>query len=221
MLERFKEEIGQDINYRPCGYLLVATNEKDEAAFEHNVELQHRLGVQTEWWDGDEIRARLPMLRFNDAVAGTFHQQDGLVDPNSVVMGYITAAQHMGVKALTGAEVIGIGVRGGKIEEVATDSGPIKTRTVLNAAGPWSTLIGKMAEVDLPVVPIRRQMFTTTPLQEIPADFPFVIDFAQSLYFHREGEGLLIGMSNTNEKSGYDQRVDEAFELVNLEAATA
>lgn len=221
MLERFKEEISQDINYRPCGYLLVATNEKDMAAFEHNVELQHRLGVQTEWWGGDEIRARLPMMRFDDALAGTFHQKDGLVDPNSVVMGYITTAQHMGVKALTGAEVTGIGVSGGKIEEVVTGSESIKTRTILNATGPWSTLIGKMAGVDLPVVPIRRQMFTTTPLQEIPADFPFVIDFAQSLYFHREGEGLLIGMSNANEKPGFDQRVDEDFELVNLEAAAA
>jgi sarcosine oxidase subunit beta len=62
-------------------------------------------------------------------------------------------------------------------------------------------------------------MFTTNPLKEIPDDFPFVIDFAQSLYFHREGEGLLVGMSNQNEKPGFDQNVDEEFELVNLEAA--
>jgi sarcosine oxidase subunit beta len=68
---------------------------------------------------------------------------------------------------------------------------------------------------------LRRQWFTTTPLPEIPADFPFVIDFAQSLYFHREGEGLLIGMSNPNEQPGFNQNVDEAFELINMEAALA
>jgi sarcosine oxidase subunit beta len=62
-------------------------------------------------------------------------------------------------------------------------------------------------------------MFTTTSLPEIPSDFPFVIDFAQSLYFHRDGEGLLIGMSNPHEKPGFDQTVDTDFELVNLEAA--
>jgi sarcosine oxidase subunit beta len=46
-----------------------------------------------------------------------------------------------------------------------------------------------------------------------------VIDFAQSLYFHREGEGLLTGMSNPNEKVGFNQTVDSEWELVHLEAA--
>lgn len=219
MIERFKNETGQDVNYRQCGYLLVATTEKDALAFKSNLELQRRLGVQTEWLSGDEVRARLPLMHFEDALAGTFNRKDGLVDPNSVVMGYIGAAQKMGVRAFTGAEVTGIIVRNGKVEAVETGSGSVQTRTVLNAAGPWAALVGSMAGVQLPVVPIRRQMFTTTALPEIPADFPFVIDFAQSLYFHREGDGLLIGMSNPNEPPGYDQNVDEDFELTNLEAA--
>jgi len=62
-------------------------------------------------------------------------------------------------------------------------------------------------------------MLTTTPLPEIPADFPFVIDFTQSLYFHREGDGLLTGMSNPTEKIGFDQSVDLEWEMVNLESA--
>jgi sarcosine oxidase, subunit beta len=219
MIERFKDEVGQEINYRQCGYLLVATNEKDVAAFKHNVELQNRLGVITELLSGAEVRTRLPLMRFDDALAGTFHQKDGLVDPNSVVMGYINAAQKLRVKTFTGAEVIGVRVRADQVEEVQTNLGEIKTRMVLNAAGPWSGRIGEMAGVHIPVIPLRRQMFTTNPLRDIPPDFPFVIDFAQSLYFHREGEGLLIGMSNQNEKPGFDQSVDDDFELTNLEAA--
>src|SRR5512133_3683024 len=54
MLERFKDEIMQDINYRQCGYLFVKTNEKDAAIFKHNVDMQNRLGVSTELLDGDE-----------------------------------------------------------------------------------------------------------------------------------------------------------------------
>lgn len=221
MLDRFKEEIGQDIDFRKCGYLLVATREQDARAFRQNVAMQNRLGVRTELLDGDEVRRRLPRMRFDDACAGTFNPQDGLVDPNSVVMGYITAAQKLGVKAVSSCEVTGIEVRGGAVEAVRTASGRIQTRSILNAAGPWSGRLAEMAGVDLPITPLRRQMFTTTPLEDVPADFPFVIDFAQSLYFHREGEGLLIGMSNPDEVPGFDQAVDEAFELVNLEAAIA
>jgi sarcosine oxidase subunit beta len=219
MLERFKEEIGQEISYKQCGYLLIATNEKDARVFKHNVEMQNKLGVPTQFLNGDEVRARLPLMKFEDALAGTFNPKDGIVDPNSVVMGYVSAAQKMGIKAFPGAEVTGIAVRGDEVQEVQTTIGAIKTRMILNAAGPWASQIGNMAGINIPIVPLRRQMFTTNPLKEVPDDFPFVIDFANSLYFHREGEGLLIGMSNQKEKPGLDQNVDEDFELVNLEAA--
>ena len=221
MIERFKEEIGQDVNYRQCGYLLVATNERDAETFKRNVELQNRLGVQTELLTGDEVRKRLPQMRFEDALAGTFNQKDGLVDPNSVVMGYINAAQRLGVKAFPNAGVTRIRVEAGKVRGVETALGSVEAPVIVNAAGPWAGRIGEMAGVSLPITSVRRQMFTTNALPEIPADFPFVIDFGQSLYFHREGEGLLVGMSNQNEKPGFDQNVDEEFELVNFEAGMA
>ncbi len=221
MLERFKEEMGQEVDYRQCGYLFLLTNEQDIARFEHNVALQHRLGVMTEWLDGDEIRRRLPLMRLEDVLKGTFHSKDGLCDPNGVVMGYINNASRLGVKTLTGVSVTGIQQAGGKITAVDTDKGRIETPLVVNAAGPWAGQIGELAGVEIPITPIRRQMLTTTALPEVPADFPFVIDFAQSLYFHREGDGLLTGMSNPNEKPGYDQNVDPDWELNNLEQAAA
>lgn len=219
MLERFTDETGQDVNYRKCGYLFVLTDEKDSAEFQQNLNLQNNLGAKTEWLSGDEVRRRLPLMNLKDALGGTFNQQDGLVDPNSVVMGYISAAQRMGVKTINNMEVNGIRVSGDKVTGVETAHGLIETRLALNAAGPWSAQVGRLAGVHIPVQPIRRQMFTTTPLPNVPPDFPFVIDFSQSLYFHREGEGLLIGMSNPDEKPGFDQNVDDDFELINLEAA--
>lgn len=219
MLERFKDEIGQDINYRKCGYLFVLTDEPHVRVFRQNADMQRRLGAHTQWLSGDEVRRRLPLMSFEDALGGTFNQDDGLVDPNSVVSGYISAAQRLGVHCLADAPVTGVQAHKGKIEGVATPLGTIQADVVLNAAGPWAAEVGGLAGVELPITPVRRQWFTTTPLPELPADFPFVIDFAQSLYFHTEGEGLLIGMSNPQEAPGYDQRVDEDFELLNAEAA--
>jgi sarcosine oxidase subunit beta len=221
MLERFEAELGQPIDLRFCGYLFVLTNPADVARFEHNVRLQRRLGVATEWLTADDVRRRLPQLALDDALAGTFHAGDGLADPNSVVAGYVNAARRLGVRALTDVAVTGIEVESGRIQGVQTDQGAIACDIVVNAAGPWSGLVAAMAGVDLPLTPLRRQMLTTTPLPQIPADFPFVIDFAQSLYFHREGAGLLTGMSNPYEKPGFDERVDEEWELTHLDAAVA
>ncbi len=221
MLERFEGEIGQPIDYRQCGYLILLTNQKDLDQFKHNVRLQHALGVETAWLGGDEIRELLTLMNLEDVLAGTFHAKDGLVDPNSVVMGYINAANRFGATTLSGVEVTGIDIQAGKINSVKTNAGLINTPLIVNAAGPWASLVGGMAGIDVPITPLRRQMLTTTPLSDIPPDFPFVIDFAQALYFHREGEGLLTGMSNPHEESGYDQEVDAAWELTHLEAASA
>jgi glycine/D-amino acid oxidase-like deaminating enzyme len=219
MLDRFKEEIGQDIDFRKCGYLFVLTDQRDVAVFKHSVELQNRLGIHTEWLSADDVRGRLPLMRFDDALAGTYNPEDGLVDPHGVVSGYLAAAKRKGAHILNNVEVTGIRVGGGEVQGVLTAHGSIDTHVVLSAAGPWSALVGQMAGVQIPVEPVRRQMFTTTPLSEIPPDFPFVLDFARSLYFHRYGEGLLIGMSNQGQQPGFDQDVDEEFELTNVEAA--
>lgn len=219
MLARFEEETGQPIDLRYPGYMLLATTEENVAEFKRNVALQHSLGVPTEWLDGDEVRRRVPQLAADDVLAATYHAGDGLADPNGVVAGYIAAGRRLGVRAFNDAPVTGIDVTHGRITSVRTPLGSIACETVVNAAGPWAALIGDMAGVPMPIIPVRRQMLTTAPLPELDPNFPFVIDFARSLYFHREGEGLLTGMSNPNQSPGFDESIDEEWELTHLEAA--
>ena len=219
MLDRFEEELGQPIDLKYCGYLFLLTREEDVEAFRRNVEMQRRLGVQTQWLTPEEIAKMVPLIDLEGVIAGTFHDRDGLADPNSVVQGYVSGARRLGAKLLTGVEVTDILVEGGRVRGVVTNRGTVSTPIVVNAAGPWAGEVGKMAGVEIPIVPLRRQIVVTSPIPEIPPDFPFVIDFAQSLYFHREGQGILTGMSNPHEKVGFDQSVDPEWELVHLEAA--
>ncbi len=217
MIERFHEELGQEVDFQKVGYLFLLNNEKDIATFERNLKLQHSLGVKTEWLNGDEVRRRLPMMNLQDITKATFNNNEGLVDPNGLVMGYINAAKKLGAMDFNSVEVTGLKLVSGKVSGVITTQGNIDAPIVINCAGPWAGKITKMAGFDIPITPLRRQMLVTTPIQGIPKDFPMVIDFAQSLYFHREGDGLLTGMSNKNEKPGFNQNVDPDFELVNLE----
>jgi len=219
MLDRFEEELGQPIDLRYCGYLFLLTDEADAAVFEQNVEMQRRLGVETQWLEPTRVAEMAPLLDLEGVLAATFHPGDGLADPSGVVQGYVSGAGRRGARLLTDVEVTDVLVRGGAVRGVVTDRGEVSAPVVVNAAGPWAGVIGEMAGVEIPIVPVRRQIVVTSPIPEIPPDFPFVIDFAKSLYFHREGPGILTGMSNPDQEVSFDQSLDQDWELVHMKAA--
>jgi sarcosine oxidase subunit beta len=219
MLERLPEELEQPIGLKQCGYLFLLTRAVDVSAFEANVAMQRRLGVATEWLSAADVSSRLPLLRTDDVLGGTFYGRDGLCDPNSVVAGYVAGARRAGATLLTDVEVSDMVVQGSRVTEVETSCGTVACDVVVNAAGPHAAIVGRMLGVELPIWPLRRQMLVTTPLPSVPADFPFVIDFASGLYFHREGPGILTGQSNASEQPGFDESVDLEWEQQHLARA--
>lgn len=219
MLDRFEDELDQPIDLKWTGYLMLASTEENCAEFERNIALQNRLGVNSQWLPAEELAAMVPLVDCSGVIGAAWHAGDGLADPNSVVQGYVKGARRLGVRLFTDLEVTGIQVSQGRVQGVETSQGTVAARHVVNAAGPWAAVVGKMAGLDIPVVPVRRQIVMTTPLPQVPPDFPFVIDFAKSLYFHREGEGILTGMSNPDEPPGFSVAVDREWELEHLEAA--
>lgn len=220
MLDCFEEQMGQAIGRRRCGYFFLLTDERDVVQFRQNVALQRSLGVATQWLTGDEARQRLPLLQADDVLAATVCAEDGLADPNGVVAGYISGARRLGAQLWADTAVQAITPHHNQYT-LHTNQGDICCEKIVNAAGPWAGQISDMLGVPLPITPIRRQWLTTTPLPDLPPDFPFVIFFGQSLYFHPEGKGVLTGMSNPHQPPGFGQAVDEAWELAHLEAAVA
>ena len=219
MLHRFEEELEQPIDLNLCGYLFLLTEQEDVEVFRQNIEMQRGLGVESEWLEPSEIADLVPLIDLHSVLGGAFNAADGLADPSSVVQGYVSGAGRLGALLVTDVEVTDVLVTNGRVTGVTTDRGAVSTPIVVNAAGPWAGVVGEMAGLEIPVAPLRRQIVVTGPIPEVPDDFPFVIDFAQSLYFHPEGEGILTGMSNPNESYGFDQSVDKDWELVHLGAA--
>jgi sarcosine oxidase subunit beta len=151
--------------------------------------------------------------------AATFCAADGIADPNGVTMGFVRAAQRRGsLEVLRGTDVTGVDVSAGRVAGVMTSAGPIATRTVVIAAGPWAGQVAAQAGVLLPVVPERRHIFIAQPAPgagwddaafagRVPASRLMVIDFDTTFYFHREGAGLLFGMGDPHERPGFDTTV--------------
>lgn len=218
-LKKFPEEMGREIDLLCCGYLFLIDNEDDLEAFTKAATLQESYGLNTLLLDPAEIAEIAPQIRLDGILAGSFNAQDGLVDPSSVLQGYLHQAQHLGARIATETAVTGLDVEGNRVVALQTSRGRIATDCVVMAAGPWSGKVAHRCGFSLPVEPVRRQMAVTTPIAGIDKSFPFVIDFSQALYFHYEGGGILTGMSNPDQSPGFDISIDEQWKLIHLERA--
>jgi sarcosine oxidase subunit beta len=213
MLENFSQEMDQAIDFHQDGYLFLLKDPKDVEVFERNSQLQRRLNIPVEFIKPEEVAHVLPNtdIKLDDIIAATYCGKDGVSDPAGVTEGYRKNAVRLGVPIYTEQEVIGIDVKGQRIEGVRTKDHYIAASTVVNAVGPYAGLLGKMAGVDVPVVPLRRFIWTTKPFDKAPSRWTLVIDFSTGFYFHRESGGVLFGMGNRKEGPTFDLSVDWNF----------
>lgn len=208
--ERFAVRPGGQIDLVQHGYLFLLDNPADVTAFERAVGVQNELGVPSRILTVDEALARCPLVDPAGLLAAAYSPRDGHCTPEAVVAGYAAGARRHGARIRRHCAVTGIDVVDGEITSVRTAAGPVRTPTVICAAGAWSAAVGEMAGVSVPVRPLRRQVVVTEPVP-LPAGLPFTIDFGTSFYFHEEGAGLLMGMSDPEEEYGFRLERDDRW----------
>jgi sarcosine oxidase subunit beta len=213
--DRFREIMDAELDFKKVGYLFLATTEDEWTVFRSNSNLQHKFGIPVELLSPQEIQYRWPYLRIDDLKGGTFCPWEGYAGPYEALSGFARGARRGGVKIFEETEVTQILRNGNRVAGVRTRRGDISAPLVVNAAGPYAGEVGKMAGVEVPVQPFRRQLFFTGPFPHIPDPIPLVIDFHRAWYFRREGAGLLISGPKDNFPSfnldvDYDAMVEVA-----------
>ncbi len=215
----FGRRPGQEIDLERPGYLFLLDTDEQVAAMVEAVALQNALGVPSRMISPEEAQQVSPLISTDGLLAAAFSPTDGHCTPESVVLGYATGARRHGARLLANTPVTDLLVEDGALVGVVTSTGTIRTSTVICAAGAWSRRIGAMAGVDLPVTPLRRQIVVSEPV-EVPVSTPMTIDFSTSFYFHREGPGVLMGMSDPDETPGFSQQRSDSW-LPRLSEAVA
>ena len=208
----FEERMGHPSGYRPQGYLFCATNDKQMNYLRGNFQMQVELGLKgVRLVSGDEIRGLYPQLRADDIVGGSFCETDGFVDPYSAMVGFTQAAVEHGAQLWRDTEVTGISTDQQGICAVETSRGTVATRKVVNAAGAWAKQVAKLAGVDLPVEPLRRQLVPTEPFDRFPHSAPMIIDMSNGFHFRPEALGFLLAWADPEETPGYKMDFDSGF----------
>ena len=208
----FEERLGLPSEYRAQGYLFVATKPAHLEYLETNQRLQKSLGLtQVRMLTRGQIVEIVPQLRSDDVLGGSFCPTDGFVDPYSVMVGLTTRACERGAMLWRSTEATGITRAKGQISGLETTRGPVNTRTVVNAAGPWAAQVATLAGVDLPVEPLRRMLIPTEPFDGVSHAIPMVIDMTNGFHFRPESLGFLLAWNDPEETPGYKIDFEPSF----------
>ncbi|MGZ5327773.1 MAG: NAD(P)/FAD-dependent oxidoreductase [Actinomycetota bacterium] len=211
MIVGFGETHGLPLDVVQDGYLFLLRTEEEVAAFRAAGDLQRSLGVDARELTPEEAAELVPGLSVDGVLAATFCPDDGIADPAGLTQGYATVARRAGADLRLGVTVTGVTTDGDRVTGVDTSDGPIGASVVVNAAGPWAGVLAASAGVTLPLEPIPRNVVTTGAFPGVPERRTLVIDAGTSCYFHREGEGVLMGMGDPDERPSFETVVDERF----------
>ncbi len=199
--ERFiREYVPVEVQDRPPrffqhGYMFLCATSESWQAMQRYVELQRQLGVPTQLLSPTEVSARVPQLVVDDLVGATFCPTDGYSDPGAMTRTLAQAAREQGVTIQEHTPVTGIKVRQGRVQSVETSQGSIATPMVINATGAYAALVARLVGItDLPVWPLKRQLYQTEAFEDLPQDVPMVVDLHTGFHFRRRDDGVVLAL---------------------------
>ncbi|MDH3879890.1 MAG: FAD-binding oxidoreductase [Desulfobacterales bacterium] len=199
MFEHFDEVIGipgYNISIKQQGYLFLTDKPETMDDLKENVAQQHRLGVaDSQFLEGEEILKRFPFVS-SSVLAATFRQRDGWLSCHETTQGF---AKGCDARFFLNTKASGIQMDKKGVCGVETDKGILQTRNVINAAGPFAGEVGRMAGVDLPLEPVRRQKVYVKTSVAVPSDAPFTVDVNNNCYWRPEAGGVIIGWVDMDE----------------------
>jgi sarcosine oxidase subunit beta len=213
MIGGFSEEHGLPLDVHVDGYLFLCRDEATWAQHRAAASMQRRLGARVEELDAAACHELIPGLAVDDVVGATFGPDDGIADPSGLVNGYAIAARRAGATIRSGVSVTGLRMSAdaGRVAGVATSEGEIDAPLVVLAAGVWSPALAAGIGVDLPVEPHPRQLVQTTDFAGRPERRTLVIDTSSMCFFHREGNGLLMGVPPALDEATFRTDTSDRF----------
>jgi sarcosine oxidase, subunit beta len=213
-LLRFRDEVGADPGYTPSGYLWLAEDDDALRALDLARALQHAEGLHEAVAVGPDDIARLqPAIARGGLAGGAFCPSDGYILPRAIAAGYRAAGVRLGVRYVWGDAASGFDFHAdGRIAAVRTRRGAIGCDAAVNAAGAWAGVVARLAGVDLPVAPERRQVAATVPTGAIPSSGPMTIYCRDGFHFReRDGRVLLLRPSPGNAANPFDASVNPSW----------
>jgi sarcosine oxidase, subunit beta len=166
-------------------------------------------GVDAELLDADAVRHRVPLIDFENARfpvrGGLLQRRGGTARHDAVAWGYARGADALGVDIIENCEVTGIRLDSrGAVEALDTTRGRIRAPRVGVVAAGHSSVLMRMAGVQLPLESYPLQALVSEPVKPV---FPCVVmSNTIHAYISQSDKGELVIGAGTDAYTSYTQR---------------
>ncbi len=210
--QQIARDCGVDLDLKITGGLMVADSQAGMRFLAAKVALERRHGIEAHVVGGDELRRMAPAL--SPAMLGAeWCPLEGKINPLAATYAVADHALARGARFIRGCNVERIERQTGAGAgfTVHTSRGSIRAGRVVNASGAWSSTIGAMLGVKVPVHGAPLQMIVTEAAPPLVDHLLAHADRHLSMKQAASG-GLIIG-------GGWSARFDSAMRMNHAERA--
>src|SRR6266542_675861 len=192
LYRRLGAEVGLETGWREVGSLRLASSEERMEELARQAGWAKTFGLPLDLISAREAQELFPPMSTDGVLGAAYLPTDGYIDPSQVPFALAEGARRGGAEIATQTRVTAIHVEGGSTTGVETNKGAIETEIVVDAGGIFAGEIGRLAGVNVPVVPMAHEYLVTRP-SGVPLTVPTLRDPSLLVYFRGESGGLVMG----------------------------
>ncbi len=192
LYRNLKDEVGLETGWHEVGSLRLASSQERMEELTRQAAWAKTFGLPLELISPEDAQRMFPPMTIEGVVGAAYLSTDGYIDPSQLTYALVEGARRRGAEICEDTRVTGIEVSDGQVRRVLTDRGEISTQLVVNAGGMFAPEIGRMAGVNVPLIPFAHEYLITRP-SGLPLDMPTMRDPSLLVYFRPESGGMIMG----------------------------
>src|SRR5438093_744849 len=176
-------DLGEDVEFRQSGALQAIHTEAEGDFERERVRALRERGHRVELLANREARSLEP--GWSPRLLGAMYSPErSQAEPCRATRAFATLAERSGARVLTSREVTALAPRPGGGWLARTSGGDVAAGSLVLAAGAWCGPVGALLGLDIPLVPVRGQMWATAPVA--PSVFQTMSSAESALAWHRD-----------------------------------
>ena len=197
LYRRLAAETGLDPSWHEVGSLRLASSPERLEELTRQAGWAKTFGLPLELISPTDARALFPPMSLDGVLGAVYLPTDGWLDPSGLAQALAAGARKRGVRIETQSRVVGVDVQAGRVRGVRVvkdgQERSIAADVVVNAGGMFAPEIGRLAGVDVPIVPMAHEYLFTERIDGLSPTLPTMRDPDNLVYFREEVGGLCMG----------------------------